>query len=51
MASAGFLSDLAIDVFWMEVEAFEHAVGNQCFQELALGCRQISHSAHIPRSC
>ena len=37
IASAGFSSDQAIDAFWLEVEAFQDAGGNQHFKDLALG--------------
>ena len=41
IASAGFAGDQPIDAFWLQVEGFEDAGGNQCFKELALqphGC-------------
>ena len=50
IASAGFLSDQAIDAFWLEVEAFQDAGGNQCFKELALGViRLLTIDIRCPR--
>lgn len=37
VASAGFSSHLTIYAFWLEVESFQDAGGNHCFQDLALG--------------
>jgi len=54
VASAGFSSNQAIDAFWMEVEAFKDAGGNQCFQELALGAIRLLtlpiSNAHVERA-
>lgn len=54
IAAAGFSSDQAIDAFWLEVEAFKDAGGNQCFQELALGAIRLLtlpiSNAHVERA-
>ena len=54
VASAGFSSDLAIDAFWLEVEAFQDAGGNQCFKDLALGVLRLLtlpiSNAHVERA-
>ena len=41
IASAGFAGDQPIDAFWLQVEGFEDAGGNQCFKELALGVTRL----------
>lgn len=53
VSSAGFC-DQPIDVFWMQVEAFQDAGGNACFKDLALGAiRMLSlpiSNAHVERA-
>ncbi|KAE8285753.1 hypothetical protein D5F01_LYC15421 [Larimichthys crocea] len=54
IASAGFSSDQAIDAFWLKVEAFQDAGGNQCFKDLALGVIRLLtlpiSNAHVERA-
>ena len=54
IASAGFSSTRAIDAFWLEVEAFQDAGGNQCFKDLALGVIRLLtlpiSNAHVERA-
>ncbi|KAE8280143.1 hypothetical protein D5F01_LYC22285 [Larimichthys crocea] len=54
IASAGFSSGQAIDAFWLEVEAFQDARGNQCFKDLALGVIRLLtlpiSIAHVKRA-
>ncbi|KAE8288359.1 hypothetical protein D5F01_LYC12228 [Larimichthys crocea] len=54
IASAGFSSDQAIDTFWLEVETFQDAGGNQCFKDLALGVIRLLtlpiSNAHVERA-
>ena len=54
VASAGFSSDQAVDKFWLEIEAFKDAGGNQCFQDLAQGVIKLLtlpiSNAHVERA-
>lgn len=54
VASAGFSGDQTIDAFWLQVEAFKDAGGNQCFKELALGVIRLLtlpiSNAHVERA-
>lgn len=41
VASAVYLSDQAIDTFWLEAELFKDAEGNNCFEELVLAAIKL----------
>lgn len=54
VGSAGFPHDKSIDAFWLEVEAFKDAGGNQCFKDVALGAIRLLtlpiSNAHVERA-
>lgn len=54
IASAGFAGDQPIDAFWLQIEKFKDAEGNQCFQEFALGVIRLLtlplSNAHLERA-